>query len=77
MGSKRNTGKKRRAPEKAGEHRKNEELWQHRKNGENFGKFHKKEKTSKKAGEHQKSEEIFSGTGKTGRAKLRGESSIK
>ena len=68
MGSKRNTGKKRRAPEKAGEHRKN---------GENFGKFHKKEKTSKKAGEHQKSEEIFSGTGKTGRAKLRGESSIK
>ena len=26
MGSKRNTGKKRRAPEKAGEHRKNEEL---------------------------------------------------
>ena len=27
MGSKRNTGKKRRALEKAGEHRKNKELW--------------------------------------------------
>ncbi len=38
MGSKRNTGKKRRTPEKAGEHRKNEELSKHRKKGENFGK---------------------------------------
>ena len=38
MGSKRNTGKKRRAPEKAGEHRKNEELSKHRKSRENFEK---------------------------------------
>ena len=34
MGSKRNTGKKRRAPEKAGEHRKNEEFSKHRKKKE-------------------------------------------
>ena len=38
MGSKRNTGKKRRTPEKAGEHRKNEELSKHRKKEENSGK---------------------------------------
>ena len=38
MRSKRNTGKKRRTPKKAGEHRKNEELSKHRKSKENFGK---------------------------------------
>ena len=40
MGSKRNTGKKRRALEKTGEHRKNEELSKYRKAG----------RTSKKSG---------------------------
>ena len=52
MGSKRNTGKKRRTPGKSGV----------------FSKIPGKGKSLKKAGEHQKSEELFSGTGKTGRA---------
>ena len=48
----RNTGKKRRTPEKSGV----------------FKKYQEKEKSSEKAGEHQEREELFGGTGKTWRA---------